>query len=399
VDDGLVASSPEASSRESQRSLRVGVALTVAAWVFGRVVVAASWAPARNPLDVSIESWKRLDSYHYFRLAKLGNSFLHCPPGSLPAYLHVTYCGSAGWLPGYPLVLDALHGVGISFNLGAQIVAWPAFGVAIFLVWWGWCRSLGTPHALAVLCLFAVFPGSVYDYAFFPVSLALACIVGAVLAATRERFIVSALLMVIAGLCYPSAWFAAGGLAVGLFLAGLRRTPKEALRRGLWGLIGLGSLPLLCLYDYLTVHRFDAYFAVQNQVGAQIRGRPGHAYLELILKHDLSEQIRAGHFGAVMLAVQGIAAPLLLLAASLVTFVDWRQQLAKLRDLYALSVGLGVTVALILLTNPGAWQRSIALAAPAVPCLRRAPLAAVIVTLMVTATVTALASHVFFALK
>lgn len=399
MSDGRGASVPEAVGRERQPPLLVGIVLTVVAWVFGRLVVAASWGPARNPFDVSIQNWKRLDSHHYFRLAQLGNSFLRCPQGSLPAYLHVTYCGSAGWLPGYPLVLDALHGVGVGFDVGAQFVAWVAFAVAIFLVWWGWCRTLHWARALAVLCLFAVFFGAVYDYALFPISLALACTVGAVLAATRERLFVSALLMVGAGLCYPSAWFAAGGLAIGLVLTGLRRTPREALRRGAWGLASLVSLPVLGIYDYLTVHRFDAYFAVQGQAGSQIRGGPGHAYLDLVFRHDLPEQIRAGHFGAAMLAVQGIVAPLLIGGAVVALLVDWRKQRAESRDLYALSVGLGVTVALMLLTNPGAWQRGIALAAPAVPCLRRAPAVALIGALAVTATVTALTSHVFWVLK
>lgn len=371
--------------------------LTIVAWWCSRLVVGVAWGPTRNPLDFSFGDWTRVDSFNYLSIAERGSSFGYCPKDSLPRYFHQTYCGTAGWLPGYPLVVRGLHLTGLDIYRCAQIVSLMAFAVALFLAWLGWCRELSRTRAVVVLCLVGVFPGAVYDFALFPMSLALACILGAVLAATRDRFFVAALLMMGAGLCYPSAWLAAGGLTAGLVVAGLARSPKEAVRQGLWGVAGLGSLLLLGFYDYLAVNHLNAYFVVQAQRGAsQLGGAAGQAYWDLIVRRDNQEQLQLGSFGGDMLAVQAVVATLLCLASVVPVAVAGVRRRVDVVDLYPLSVGVGVTLSLVVISTPGAWNRSIALAAPGVLCLRRAPPAVLAGVVVVVVAVTALASRSFF---
>ena len=88
-----------------------------------------------------------------------------------------------------------------------------SLAVALFLVWLGWGRELHPVRALLFLIAFGSFPGAVYNCALFPTSLALAGVVGALLAATRERFLLAAVLMTLSGLLLirrrgsqPAAW-------------------------------------------------------------------------------------------------------------------------------------------------------------------------------------------------
>lgn len=379
------------------QSLPSGVLLAAGAWWVGRLVVGVAWAPTRDPFSFAFGDWTRVDSFNYLSIARHGSTFGYCARDSVARYFHQTYCGTAAWLPGYPLVVGTLHRTGLDLYRCAQLVSLVAFGAALFLVWWGWCRELSRRRAFLVLCLVAVFPGAVYDFALFPLSLALACIVGALLASTRDHSLVAALLMAAAGLCYPSAWFAAAGLAVGLFVVGLGRSRREAVRRGLWGLAGLGSLVLLGFYDYLAVNRFDAYFVIQNQPGAQVGGGPGQAYWDLVVHRNNAEQVQLGRFGGAMLAVEAVVAPLVWVAGAVSVVLERLRRRAEPRDLYALSVGLGVTLCLVLISNPGAWNRSIALAAPGAVCLRKAPIVVLAAAVLVAGATTALASRSFFA--
>ena len=382
--------------RPKQASIASGLLLTVVAWFLSRLTVGVALGESRNPFSFTPSLWTRVDSFNYLLIAEHGSTFGPCPLGSVPRYFGIKHCGSAAWLPGYPWVIRALHSTGISFEDCGLLISWLAMAVAIFLVWLGWARALSKTRALLLLVLFGVFPGAVYNFALFPTSLALALVVGAILAATRKRSAVTALLMVCAGLCYPSAWFAAGGLAIGIIMATYFDERAELVPRALLALAGLGSLLVLGFYDAVTVGHVNAYFLLQGQSGGQPKTFPGQEFLLTIFKRNTAVQQQIGAFGGAMLAVQAIVAFVVAGLVALTTAIGWRRRDGDTAELYPALVGVVVFLSLVLLSNAGAWTRSVVLAAPCVVCLRRIPtplLGALVVGVGVT---TALMSRSFF---
>jgi len=377
-------------------SIASGALLTAVAWFLSRVIVGAAWGPSRNPLIFSPSLWTRVDSFNYLLIAEHGSTFGSCPPGSVPRFFGMRYCGSAAWLPGYPWVIRALHSTSLSFEDCGLLISWLALAVAMFLVWLGWARALSKIRALLLLVLFGVFPGAVYNFALFPTSLALALVVGAILAATRKRHAVAALLMTCAGLCYPSAWFAAGGLAIGIILVTYFRERAVFIPRALWALAGLGSLLALGFYDAWTVGHFNAFFLAQRQSGGQAKTFPGQEFFLTIFKRNSDVQRQIGAFGGAMLAVQAIVAIAVSGLAAATTAIRWRRREGDPAALYPALVGIVVVLFLILVSNAGAWTRSVALAAPCVVCLRRIPTPLLCALVVMVGLTTALMSRSFF---
>jgi hypothetical protein len=352
-----------------------------------------SYAPSRNIFAVHLSTWTRVDSFNYVYQAVKGNTFGPCPRNSLARYFGTKHCGLAGWLPGYPWVIRVLHvGRMDPFAVGL-LVAWLSFAVALFLVWFGWLRGVRPTRALAVLVLFGVFPGAVYDFGIFPLSLALALIVASALAAARGRFFVACVTIVAAGLCYPSAWFAAGGLALAMVCEGLHDGWRVAARRLLWGLAGFSSLLFLGFYDYLTVNHFDAYFVLQ---ATNAPGLPGQRFLQFVVHRNAVEQLQLGRFGGNMLAVQAVVATLLGAVAGALGVVALRRSRHAWAIAYPVASGLAVIVGLVAVTNAGAWNRSVALAAPCAICFRRGPVPVLVAAILVSGVTTAVVSHSFF---
>ena len=390
------------SHPQSRAPIASGILLTVIAWFLSRIVVGAAWGPARNPLTYLPSLWKRRDSFHYLAIAVQGRTFGRCgtpgfPANAITRFAHLQLCGTAGWLPGYPELIKAVHVTGLARPDAALLVSWSAIAIAMFLIWIGWGRDLTPGRALLLLVLFGIFPGCVYNFALYPTSVALAFVVGSVLAATRERFFIAALLMAVAGICYPSAWFAAGGLALGLVIFALPLGPRVIMRRAIWGLAGLSSLLVLWLHDQIAFDHFDAYFLIQNQPNVQPpQAFPGQGFLILVIKENTVVQKLMGRFSAAVLAIQSIVALALSGAAAVLATKGARREKLDPAQLYPALVGITMTVVLVLVSNAGAWTRSVVLAAPCVVCLRRIPLPILCGIIGVVGVTTALISRPFF---
>jgi hypothetical protein len=129
--------------------------------------------------------------------------------------------------------------------------------------------------------------------------------------------------------------------------------------------------------------------------GLRARGFPGEDYLRLVFTHHTNEQRRLGRFGGAVLAVQGVAALLLVAwAAASAVGRNRRQDAARL---YPALVGVAVIIGIMVdAANGGAWNRSVLLAAPCVVCLRRVPLPVLCVVVVVVGATSAVISHYFF---
>ena len=390
----VVGTSPRAS-------IGTGVVLTAVAWLVSRTVITITWGPARNLVEFNPYLWARWDSINYLAIAQDGRVFGRCgspgePAGNLARVTHETWCGNAGWLPGYPWLIHLLGFSGLSLQDAGLLISWVAMAGALFVAWWGWCRELRAVRALLVLLLVGLFPGAVYNFAYFPTSLALLGVVGALLAAARRHFLVAALLMTLAGLCYPSAVFAAVGLAVGLMLVAVPLGGATVVRRGLWGLAGLCSLLVLGIHDQIAFGHADAFYLMDAAPGLRGRGFPGEGFLRMVLSRNTPEQRPIGRGGAIVLAVQGVLAVVLTVVAAVLTAVGWRRD--RTPDVvYPALVGLAVIGGILVdQAIGGAWNRSVVLAAPCVLCLRRLPLPVLVVTTLAVGAVTALMSRSYF---
>ena len=377
-----------------------GVLMTGAAWLISRLVVAARWAPARDPFTFTTSLWARWDTYNYGSITQFGRTFGSChrPPfAALPNPSGATWCGTAGWLPGWPWMIRVAQTMGASIPDAGLVLSWAALGATVFLVWFGWCRMLHPVRALLVMVGVGVFPGAVYDFALFPTSVALAATTAAILVATRERFLIAAALMTVAGLCYPSAWFAAMGLAAAMLVGGLALGVRQAIRRGLWGIAGLSSLVILALHDQAAFGHFNAYVLVDTGPGLDATGFPGSSLARLVIGRATPEQRPLGRVAANALALQALLAVLVAVGAAVAGAWRWARSQA-VDELYPGAVGLFVVVGIAILgANGGAWNRSVVLAAPCMVCLRRLPIGLLLVVVGALGVVTAVVSKSFFA--
>lgn len=391
-------SDPPSPERRQPTGIWSGLALTLAAWLGCRVVVAAAWGPARNPFSFSTAQWVHSDSINYLGIAAHGRVFGRCgspefPDNALIRLWHLKWCGNAGWLPGYPWLMAAMHWTGISFSDAGVIISWIATAVAIFLVWFEWGRDLPPLRAFTVLLLFGIFPGSVYNFAVFPTSTALACVVAAIVAATRKRFFTMALLMCLAGLCYPTAWFSALGLTGGLILVALPLGRSAVVQRALWGLAGLSSLVIIGILDQIAFGQPLAYWVLDSNAADSLAATL-HQLYQIFVSRDTIEQKRMGSRSAPLYSVQVVVALALPIAAVAVTARQWFRHRRDALNIYPALVGFTLIVALVFTNNT--WNRGVVLAAPCTVCLRRLPLPLLWAIVLVVGATTALVSRSFF---
>ena len=331
-------------------------------------------------------------------MAVHGRTFGRCgspafPNDALIRLWHLKWCGTAGWLPGYPWLMQAMHWTGFSLPDSGVLISWLAGAVAIFLVWFGWGRDLPAARAFPLLLLFGLFPGSVYNFAVFPTAIGLACVVAAILAATQERFLTMALLMTLAGIFYPTAWFAAIGLGGGLILIALPLGAKAIAQRALWGLAGLCSLLLLGIHDQIAFGQARAYF-LTDSAAADSLGATIHQLYEIFISRDTIEQTRMGRTAAPLYSLQVLIAIGISVASAVVAAREWLRNRRNALFVYPAMVGVAIIIALIFTNNT--WNRGVVLAAPCVVCLRRLPLPLMWVIVAIVGVTTALISRSFF---
>lgn len=86
--------------------------------------------------------WGRDDTAIYLQIAHQGYNILHCPTPN--GQTNALWCGTAGWLPGYPLLLAPLFSLGLPSST-AVVVAWLFDFALLLLVWNGFLRHVRSP--------------------------------------------------------------------------------------------------------------------------------------------------------------------------------------------------------------------------------------------------------------
>jgi hypothetical protein len=105
------------------------------------------------------------DSSIYLWIANSGYTLTRC---SGPPFPKGSWCGNTAWQPLYPWMIKVVSLVGISQTAAAEILT-QVFALGVLVLVWQFARR--SRHAHLIVVLAAVFPGAVYLYTIYPVSL------------------------------------------------------------------------------------------------------------------------------------------------------------------------------------------------------------------------------------
>jgi hypothetical protein len=393
MDRATVAITEDPESR-SVASYRVGAIAVLGAWVTGRFVVTLS--SSVGMLDFNTRNWDRWDSFNYLAISAHGRTLGRCGAPGFPVFFGVGHwCGTAGWLPGYPIAMSALSDVGIPIGTASLVLPAVFLIGSLAVLWYVWARDLNLWRSYLLLVIVAVFPGAVYNYAAFPTALALFGLVIAIIAASRGRFAVMGIAAAGAIISYSTAIFVVVGLLAAVVVLGWTISRREALRRLAWGCLAFVPLAVLSIHDAIALGHWNAYVLAQSTKRQEFQF-PGMQLFELIVRRSTVPQALVGRHGAIVMAIQAVLALCLVAAACVLGFRRWSRSGRSLLDLYPAAAGAS---ALVFMSSSGVgsiWHRGIVLAAPCVVAFRRLPTWTLVVLAVVISVVTALMSGYFF---
>jgi hypothetical protein len=202
-------------------------------------------------------NWARNDSGLYLEIAGHGLVMFQCAG---PAYPPHATCGTVGFAPLYPLLIAFLGHLGMSLPVAAMVIT-VVFAYLMLQAMWVLIGPQWSFSSLCCLAFAACFPGMVYYYALFPISL-LACLsIVCLLLFIRRHYLWSG---IVGALC---CWAFAVGPLIGvvLFVAALivDRGP------GFWRIVvksagvTFAGFVLWLLTNQLWVGNWRAYFMSQ----------------------------------------------------------------------------------------------------------------------------------------
>lgn len=205
----------------------------------------------------------RWDSFHYLTIAEEGYT--------LWVDQNAAWRGTAGWFPGYPWLIRALSSLGVSPALAAVTISLTAHLLTLWLLWNEIIKPLLGEHGFEILIFCAVFPGCIYFYAGFPVSVFTLCVSFYALSLSRRKYLGAGIAAAAASVIYP----------IGIVLVPITILWHQLIRRR--GELALQSrqlalpllLPLLAFVSVLLIQRqetghFDAFFLVQREMGSTV---------------------------------------------------------------------------------------------------------------------------------
>jgi hypothetical protein len=282
------------------------------------------WTAAdRDGFDYLLASTHaRWDSGQYLNIARHGYVLQHCLPKPGSPFTPADWCGSAGWFPLYPLGMRLLDRLGLP-DLRGGLLLTELFALgALVLVWW-LLEARATLANLACLTLAAVFPGSIYEHALFPVSLAVAGSLLFLGMLARGRWTAAGIAGAVAAAAYQTGVLLAAVVPVWLLAArgrlglDLPAALARAVRTG--GVVVAGLLAVMALQQAEVGH-WDGFLLVEATYGTGVhdpaatflrnavpRPRPGGTPSEAL---TLLPPVRYQFFLATGIALVAVAATL-----------------------------------------------------------------------------------------
>lgn len=240
---------------------RASLLLPLAIWAAaaGCVAVVAR-VHGYDPFDSA--TWARWDSIHYQGIAHDGYDLYQCPPGVWPK--PHAWCGDAGWFPGYPWLVRAIHIFGLPVRGTAAVLSLLFTAATVLLLWTTFFRRRRDAGVLLALAYAAWAPGQVYDYAVFPLSMLAFFTVAHLWLLHRGRYLAAGLAGFAAALAYPIGVLLAPVSA--LWLLADRGAPlTERLRRiGLCSVVAFAGFVTVIVDQAIETGHWNAYFLVQS---------------------------------------------------------------------------------------------------------------------------------------
>lgn len=223
----------------------------------------AAYDRGYQPLHTS--SWSRWDTGLYVTIAQDDYTLVRCAPDQ--GYSADEWCGTSGWFPLLPYTAAAVSRMGPSVYPATRLVVLAAFVAMLTAAALGSLRERSRAAGLLAMCLLAVFPGSVYFGALFPISLALAGVFGCLAAIRRQWWLGAGAAAAVTTMAYPS------GVLIGVAALAVvldRRVGDRPQR--LLAAAKVGG-PVLLAYAVVaanfrrTVGQWNAWFLVQDKYG------------------------------------------------------------------------------------------------------------------------------------
>jgi hypothetical protein len=262
VSEPLTLSDPPASKAEPEKrpprlvpALRNNVfPVGLFAAVDVAILVAVRLLPASQRSEFS---WWHGDSGIYLWIVNSGYSLNRCGAG----YPAGSWCGNAGWQPLYPWLIKTFTLTGTN-ETAAAVVLSQVCTLAVFVLLW---QMVGpVRHRKVVMVTAAVFPGIIYYFTLFPISLLilLALVLFKLIATERYRWALIPAFLI--PLSYSSAVVVI--LVVGLWLVAFRRLRGWRPIALVLGASALGYLVFLSVLQ-ITVGNWKAEYLVQAKYG------------------------------------------------------------------------------------------------------------------------------------
>jgi hypothetical protein len=260
-DDGAVLDVEPPDCHDATSDLASGVPTSVG-------VVFAAFAAAHLPGFIATRhlhmafkgpvSWQRWDANHYRDIVERGYNVVHCVDSVTGPT--ADWCGSAGWFPGYPYAARLIPGMRV--DVAMLIVARLSLLLLLAVLWFGFLRKRPVRESLPIIALAAVFPGSVYYLALFPVALAVLGLLVMFYGIDRQRFVIAAVGSATAAFTYPIAGLAgiAASAALVVFDLSKRRRLARAIVPAVGSVVGMSTVFAIMR---VQTGRWAAFFTVQ----------------------------------------------------------------------------------------------------------------------------------------
>jgi hypothetical protein len=237
----------------------------VLAWLAANTLY---WAAAdRQGFDyLLVRTHARWDSGNYLNIARHGYTLAHCVPRPASPFTSVDWCGTVGWFPLNPLGMRLLAALSLTAPRAGLLLAELFTLGSLGLLWW---LLEASPHRadLACLALAAVFPGSVYEHALFPVSLAVAASLAFLALAACERWTAAGIAGAASAAAYQTGVLLAAVGPIWLLLARRRLGLNRAATFG--RAVQTGALVVVGLLAVMSLQQAETGLA-----GAAGRRRP-----------------------------------------------------------------------------------------------------------------------------
>ena len=339
-------------------------------WWFARILV--TYRARQGLLTLAPSSWVRWDSFKYLEIAQHGYSLHRCGANE-GLFVSQAWCGNAAWFPGYPLLLRAAEWFGAPVGQAGALLSALLFLAALVLLWNGFLLELGWVRGLLVLGIAAAFPGVVYAFAVFPMSLLALSLVATIWAARAERYGLMAFSAGVGVFAYPNAVVVIPVVAA--FLFALPASSVEMrLRRTTLAVVAVAPLLIIAVWHASSVGHWNAFLLEQ---GNSVHGitSPLLAIWTVVVRQDATIQRLPGNADLAGWVANQTALVAVMVVAAIATAALGRRYRRFRLDRYevlALAMAIALWLLPLLTSVTGLYRREFAVF-PVLIVLRRLP--------------------------